>query len=267
MDATVLGGVRDRLRGARQRGPLTAVAAVVLMLVAVGFAPHPVGRAAVGTVPDSIPVFVGVLTTDETLCTVTLVRPWMAITPKHCGTSNPLLKVGVASRNEDSLDNRYEVRKIVQHPTLDVQMLYLYRTTPWNTLVSWGKGSEYDPASGEPLRVWGFGLDRHNTLTDGLRMAAFPGNAPCPSDLASDGGDFCFNTTSLDSVCSGDSGAPVTQGDKIVAMATAVKRSDPSRPFDCADVVAGQAISLQKIEGWLLDHVCEAAPPEVWPCG
>lgn len=138
-------------------------------------------RDGAGTVPDSIPVFVGVLVTDETLCTVTLVRPWMAITPKHCGTSNPVLKVGVTSRNEGSPDKKYGVRKIVQHSSLDVQMLYLYRTAPWNTLVSWGKGSEYDPGSGEPLRAWGFGLDRHNAATDGLRMAAFPGTAPCPS--------------------------------------------------------------------------------------
>jgi hypothetical protein len=98
-------------------------------------------------------------------------------------------------------------------------------------------------------------------------MAEFAKSGPCPTGLGTDQGDFCFATTSSNSLCSGDSGAPITQGDKIVAMATAVKRSDPSAPFDCADVVAGQAIALPKVAGWLHDRSCEAAPADVWPCG
>jgi hypothetical protein len=132
--------------------------------------------------------------------------------------------------------------------------------------VSWGDGSEYDPASGVPIRAWGFGYDRHNALNGHLEMAEFAKTAPCPRELTSDGGGFCFNTTDSMNLCAGDSGGPVTQGDRIVAMATTGVTS-PGKAFSCADVVSAQAIALPAVAGWLSDRSCEAAPPEQWPCG
>jgi hypothetical protein len=189
----------------------------------------------------------------------------MAITAKHCGTSNPVLKLGVTSISNTNPDKAFGIKKIVQHPSLDLEAIYLTRSAPWDDFVSWGDGSEYDPASGVPIRAWGFGDDRRNVSSGRLEMAEFAKTAPCPSGLASDHGNFCFNTTYSESLCSGDSGGPITQGDKIVAMATAVK-ADPSTPFSCENVVVAQAIAVPVVAGWVHDRSCDAAPPDQWPC-
>ena len=264
-DLTVPGGVDGGPKGARRLRPLAGV--VLLTLALVGLAPHPASRAATGTVQDSSPIYVGAFTTDGQRCTATLVKPWMAITAKHCGTSNPELKVGVTSISDSDPGKVYAVSKIVQHPDLDLEALYLTWSAPWDDgFVSWGDGSEYDPASGVPIRAWGFGVDRRNVSSELLEMAEFAKTDPCPSGLDSTEGDFCFNTTYSESLCSGDSGGPITQGDKIVAMATTVKTSS-SPPLNCENVVAAQAIALPTVAGWLSDRSCEAAPPEQWPCG
>ena len=265
VDLAVPGG---REKGDR-RGLLATAGAAVLILAAVGLAPNSASRAATGTEPDSSPVYVGFLTTDENRCTATVVRPWMAVTAKHCGTQGLELKIGVTLASDSDPDKKYEVVKVVPHGTLDIEALYLNRnrSAPWDEFVAWGDGSEYDPESGEPLQAWGFGADRNNVVNDSLIVAEFPKTIPCPSGLAGDQGDFCLEADSLNSLCVGDSGGPITQGDNIVGIATAVKRKDPSAPFSCEDVVAVQAISVPKIAGWLHDRSCEAAPPEQWPCG
>ncbi|HEY6797050.1 MAG TPA: trypsin-like serine protease, partial [Kineosporiaceae bacterium] len=260
VDSTVVGGGRGRPRGAGRRGLLAAVAALALVLVAVGLAPNPSSRAATGTAVEPSPVWAGWLAVGGGECTATLVRPWMAITARHCGTENPVLKLGVTSTADSNPAKVYTVTKIVKHDDLDVEALYLDGSAPWSNSVTWGDGYGYDPASKEPLRLWGFGLNSSDTDTGRLTVATFPRTDPCASGLGADQGDFCFNVTdpSSNGLCAGDSGAPITQGNKIVAMATAVLQADPTQRFSCSKVAFGQAIPITKIAGWLHDRSCEA---------
>ena len=137
----------------------------------------------------------------KTGCTATIVRPWMAITAKHCGEKNAVVKVDVTSSEDTDQSKAHKVWKVVPHSSLDVQALYLDGTAPWDWFVEWGDGHEYDPDSGEPLQAWGFGLDTSNTDRGRLVMAEFPTTEPCPSDLVSYGGDFCFETTYSNNLC------------------------------------------------------------------
>jgi hypothetical protein len=267
VDLTVLRRVDGGLKGARRLRPLAGVAVLLLALVTVGLAPHLASQAATGTVQGSSPIYVGEFTAGESVCTATLVKPWMAITAKHCGASNPVLKIGVTSVSDSNPDKVYGVRKIVQHPKLDLQALYLTRSAPWDDFVSWGDGSEYDPASGVPIRAWGFGQDRQGAFSGKLAMAEFATTVSCPNGLTSDHGDFCVPATDSASICNGDSGGPITQGDKIVAMTSAVGTTPPSAPSKCDNVAVAQAIAIPKVAGWLGDRSCEAAPADQWPCG
>jgi hypothetical protein len=250
--------VFGRAGAARRRRLLAVAGAVLALLVAtVALTPRPDSRAATGIAWTNAETFVGVLTTPTAMCTVTVVSKWMVITAKHCDTSNSVLKLAVTEVSTPG--NVYGVRRVVPHPTLDLQALYLEQATAFTPTRRWGDGAEYTKGA---FGAWGFGLDRRNADLAHLEMAVFASVLPqCPSVLDASGGDFCFETTYMESLCSGDSGGPVTQGDRIVAMATTVLRNNPSGPMNCEDVKVAQAINMAKIAGWVHDRNDEATLP------
>jgi Trypsin len=243
---------------ARRRRLLAALCAVsaLLLLVTVGSVTQQ-SQAATGMEWDVGETFVGVMTTDATRCTVTVVSRWMAITAKHCGTSNPQLKLAVTGVNDSDPTHVYRVRRIVQHPSLDVEALYLEQPTTFTTTMRFGEGTEYTP--GAPVEGFGYGLDRRNADLAHLEMAEFRTQTTCPSSMDRSGGDFCFDTTYQESFCSGDSGGPLIQGDVIVGMATSVLRNNPSGPMNCEDVKLIQGLAMSKIVGWVNDRNSEAS--------
>jgi Trypsin len=267
--STVVGGGRGGLRGARRQTFLAAVAVLALVLVAIGLAPHPSSRAATGAPQAFGQVFVGSLDNrdNKNWCTATLVRPWMAITAKHCGTGSVVLRLGNVMREDGDPAKMYSVSKIVPNAAWDVEALYLKHSAPWDDGLRWGDGFGYDATSGERIRVWGFGRNVSDTNTGELTMAQFGQAEPCPKTFPDDAGNFCFDTSSLSNICAGDSGAPITQGNRIVAMETAGIAQKTGKDFSCADNVVGVGIPITKIAGWLHDRSCEAAPRDTWPCG
>ena len=246
------------VRGAGWRKLLTVAGLVAgLVLAVVGFAPRPVSQAAQGLEYPIDEPFTGVLWTSDKECSVTVVSEWLVLTAKHCGTSLPRLRINVASAL-DSSGNR-EVGQIVQHPSLDIEAIYLKQATG---LVVTPLGTSITQ---DPFNAWGYGLDRSNRETQFLTRAEFYSPRPCPTDgpdplLLASGGDLCWETTELNSVCTGDSGGPVTQNGKIIGVLTAGLRDDPSAAFDCADVVIAQAVSVAQMQPWLDKVIADAKP-------
>jgi Trypsin len=264
--STVVGGGRGGLSGARRQTLLAAVAVLALVLVAIGLAPHPSSRAATGAPQTAGQVFVGSLVVGNGGCTATLVRPWMAITAKHCGGGSVVLRLGNVKQLDSDPAKEYAVTKIVPYGSMDVEALYLGGSAPWDNSLKWGDGFGYDPAGG-PFRAWGFGANVSDQTTGQLTMAEFTNTVPCPRATSAAAGNFCFPSSSSNSVCTGDSGAPITQGNNIVAMATSAYVPNSGAPVSCATAAGGVAIPLTKIAGWLHDRSCEAAPLGTWPCG
>jgi Trypsin len=124
----------------------------------------------------------------------------------------------------------------------------------------YGDGAEYVP--GAVVQGFGYGSDRRNADLGHLEMARFSTRATCPSILVPAGGDFCLDTTYVESFCYGDSGGPLIQGDTIVGMATIVLRNNPSAPLNCEDVKLVQGLDMSKIVGWVDDRNSEATIPQ-----
>ena len=248
---------QKRTRMTRRRLPV--VVGLVLALASVMVGPVQSAQAAQGQRWDKGVPWAGVLQTNTGTCSVTVVSEFLAITAKHCGSVNPRIKLGVASASASG--NEYAVKEIIANRDMDVQAIILRDRS----------GLTVTPLSTEVARDWfygwGYGRDWSNRVTAHLTRADFDlplqcttsstGGPPGLDPRAAEQGELCWQTTAEDSVCSGDSGGPVTQNGKIIAMMT---RVFVNKPDDCSTVYLGQALTVKQMQPWLDQMIQDANP-------
>jgi hypothetical protein len=235
----------------RWRWPLAFVAAaVVLALIGVWTAVRPVSHAVQGQRSATGMPFAGWLQSGTNWCSVTIVSEFMAITAEHCRVTGAALRLGVSTLS--TAGHVYPVKEFRSHPTLDVQAIFL-RDRSGLTVTQMQERVDQGV-----FFAWGFGRDVSNNRTRHLTRAEFSRSQLCPQELPADGGSMCWDTTRRNSVCTGDSGGPVTQNGAIIAMMTSVVHSDG--PRDCSTVAMVQAITIQQMQPWLSQMIDDANP-------
>jgi Trypsin len=249
-----------RLAG-RRRLLAVAVPLFGLALVVMALVPTAASRAAQGEPwPEGQP-FAGAMWTEASsanplMCSVTVISNWLAITAKHCGMNDIRLELDVVSASDPGVSPG--VKQVVQNKDLDVEALFLKENTglpvaPLGDMV--GQGG---------FTAWGYGSNRSNQATRHLTRAGFEVPQLCPvsggtPDLLASAGELCWQMTAQSSVCVGDSGGPIIQGQQIVAMVTTVLRNSPAAPVDCGDVKLGQALTVRQMQPWLNDMLKQAS--------
>lgn len=242
------------LRRFRGRRGFLAITASVLALtgISIGIAPRPSSQAAQGQKWLTGVHYAGVLTTNSGQCTVTVITEFLAITAKHCGTVNPVLKLNISAVSTPG--NEHAVKSIVVHRDLDVEAIILRDRT----------GLPLAPVGGSVTQgvfyTWGYGQDRSNNLTNHLTRAEFSQPLTCADELNGPQGSLCWQTTATNSVCNGDSGGPVTQNGVIIGMMTTAIRLDDPAVKDCSTISVGQALTVQEMQPWLDQMILDADP-------
>jgi hypothetical protein len=246
---------RKSLKGRRLRGTLAAIGSVLtLTCVTMALAPQPAGQAAQGQKWLTGVPYAGVLTTNRDQCSVTVVSEFLAITSEHCGTENPVLKLNMSALSTPG--HEHAVKSFTAHPSLDVQAIFLRDRS----------GLTVTPLRASVARdwfyTWGYGLDWSNKRLDHLTRSDFSLPQLCPSLTNANQGTLCWQTTATNSLCSGDSGAPVTQNGAIIAMTTTVivTSKPPDGSVDCSAVFLGQALTVQEMQPWLDQMILDANP-------
>lgn len=241
--------------GRRRKGLLAIIGSLLaLSWIAIGLAPSPSSQAAQGQKWLTSVPYAGVLKTKTGQCSVTVVSEFLAITAKHCGRVDPKLKLDVSAASAPGRD--HTVKSISVNRDLDVEALFLRDRT----------GLSVTPLSRSVARdwfyAWGYGADWSNKLTNHLTRADFNLPQLCPDRLMADRGRLCWQTTAKNSVCSGDSGGPVTQHGHIIAMITGGDATDtrPNGTADCSTVFLGQALPVEQMQPWLDEMIKEANP-------
>lgn len=239
-----------KVRATWWRWPLAIVAALVALALIVVGSPQPVSQAAQGQRWLTGVHWAGFMKTNTGECTVTVVSDLMVISPAHCGSVNPRLQLNLSALSTPGRE--HAVKEIWRHPTLDVQAIFLRDRTKLAVT----------PLRGEVYRdwfyVWGYGLDWSNNPTGHLTRADFNLPQVCPPSLPENKGDFCWETTAQNSVCTGDSGAPITQNGAIIGMQTGVQAD--AGELDCNTVSLGQALPVEQMQPWLDNMIKEADP-------
>lgn len=247
-----IGAVVDRLRRALRPRGRTAV--VVVLAIAAAGGPVASSPAATGTRVGSGVHWAGVMIARSssnpgaiTGCTVTVVSQYVAITAAHCGTYKAHLKVNTA-RQDASHGDVVTIAQIVRHPTLDVQALLFSRATGLPVIE---RSTAMHSGS---FSVWGYGYNAQNVLNPELTRADFPEMSLCGQTPPVQMGDLCWRMSdpATNGACGGDSGAPVTQDGRLIAMMTG--GAGPKLPdgrSDCSKPGVVRAVSILSIQSWL----------------
>lgn len=243
----------------RMARPSVALLAAVLL---VGLSAFPAGRstAATGVRVGHGEPWVGMLvarpawaSSGVAACTVVAVSQYVALSAAHCGYSNVHVKLD-ASRFE-SAGQVVRVTKGIQHPTLDVEALFLARPTGLPVLE---RTSSIHQGT---FSVWGYGMDSRNLLNLELTRADFEGMARCGEENIDT--DVCWNLSdsTVNGICNGDSGGPITQDGRLIGILSGGAGPNlPDGRHDCSRVVRAYAVSIAAISAWVDQMVALGNP-------
>jgi hypothetical protein len=231
---------------------------LALALIMLAGAPHPASRAAQGQKWLLGVPWAGTVGTEGGWCSVTVVSEFLAITAKHCGSgiSQVVLDTAALPTNKSPIG----VKEVVQNRDLDVEALVLRDRS----------GLSVTPLAASVARdwfyVWGYGRDWSNNSTNHLTRADFNLPQQCPSHSFSDGGSLCWQTDAKNSVCTGDSGGPITQNGAIIGMFTAFNWTStrPGEQVNCSATNLGQGLTVQEMQPWLDQMISYASPFPTW---
>jgi hypothetical protein len=244
-----------KFRGTRCRKLLAVIGSVLaLAWIVTGLAPQQSSQAAQGQKWLLGVPYAGALNTNTGACSVTVISEYLAITAAHCGTVNPVLKLNISGITTPG--HNYAVKSIVKNRDLDVEALILKDRT----------GLTVTPLSTSVDRnvfyAWGYGRDWSNNPNNHLTRAEFSFPQLCPGDVPASGGSLCWQTNATNSVCTGDSGGPVTQNGAIIGMVTGslFGNRSPDGKVDCSTVVLGQALTIKDMQPWLDQMIQDANP-------
>jgi len=239
---------------AKRRRKLSAMAGAVLALtlLTTGLAPRSESQAAQGQKWLLGVPWAGIIHTNSGTCSVTVVSEFLAITAKHCGTVNPVLKLDISAASTPG--HTYDVKEIVPNRDLDVEAIYL-RDRTGLSVTPLG-----DTVARDWFYAWGYGSDWSGNVDYHLTRADF--NLPQTCLLnPQENGDLCWQTDAKNSVCAGDSGGPITQNNAIVGMLTTVLSTTSSeQPLDCSTIVSSQALTVKQMQPWLNQMIADANP-------